>query len=85
MVHDKLFNLSIIESQGTLFEGGVYSLSVPAEDGYLQVLVDHAPLIATLKEGTVKIKDKKGDIQTWEIKGGFLEVSHNNANLILNV
>lgn len=48
--------LEIISPEITLFQGEVSSVSVPGTKGSFQLLENHAPIVSTLKEGTVVIK-----------------------------
>ncbi|MEY2963252.1 MAG: hypothetical protein RL754_513 [Bacteroidota bacterium] len=48
--------LEIITPEEVLFKGQVSSVKLPGKDGQFQILKDHAPLIATLSEGTVAIR-----------------------------
>jgi F-type H+-transporting ATPase subunit epsilon len=66
----------------TAYDNEVLSLSVPGIDGYLEILPHHAPLITSLQPGKVLIIDMNYDRITYEVTGGFLEVSHNQATLL---
>ncbi len=80
----KLFNITIITPEKTMYEGKASSLIVPCEYGYLGVLADHAPLIANVKSGKITIKSDQATPQTFDFKGkGFLEVLKNNVTMIL--
>lgn len=71
--------LEIISPEKTLFEGEIDSVVLPGSDGSFGVLYNHAPLISTLSEGTVKYKLKKEQKEEEiEISGGTAEVLHNN-------
>jgi F-type H+-transporting ATPase subunit epsilon len=48
--------LEVITPEEVLFKGEVSSIQLPGRDGLFQILKDHAPIIATLGEGTVKIR-----------------------------
>jgi F-type H+-transporting ATPase subunit epsilon len=50
--------LEIISPETTLFQGEVSSVSVPGTKGSFQLLENHAPIVSTLKEGTVVIKSQ---------------------------
>lgn len=81
----KIFNLSIVTTQKTIYEGKIISLVVPAALGYLGVLADHAPLVANLTSGKIILKEESGKAIIFNTKGkGFLEVFKNNVNVILN-
>lgn len=47
--------LEIITPEEVLFKGQVSSVQLPGKDGLFQILKDHAPIISSLREGTVKI------------------------------
>ena len=47
--------LEIVSPEATLFAGEVTSVSLPGVSGSFQVLNNHAPIVSTLKQGTVKI------------------------------
>ena len=52
--------LDILTPGKTLYSGEASVVTFPGADGKFQVMNDHAPLIATLAEGQVVIKDAKG-------------------------
>lgn len=71
--------LEIITPDKNLFAGTVKSVSVPGTDGSLGILDKHAPLIATLKAGDIKIDGGK---QTFAVKGGVVEVLNNKVIIL---
>lgn len=80
----KEFKLSIYTPEKTVFKGNAVSLVVPAEKGYLGVLANHAPLIASLKYGNIIIKKNSGEtITVAASEKGFLEVYKNEATILL--
>ncbi|MFL5753276.1 MAG: ATP synthase F1 subunit epsilon [Bacteroidia bacterium] len=74
--------LEIITPDKKLFEGNVKSLVVPGSEGQLGILNNHAPMIASLKKGIVKVTDEQAQVQKFEIKGGVVEVLKNNVILL---
>lgn len=81
----KEFDLSVYTPEKTLFKEAVVSLRVPAEEGSLGVLADHAPLIASLKEGKIIIRTKSGEtLHFVSLGSGFLEVNGNKAAVLLS-
>ncbi len=48
-------HLEIITPEAKLFSGEANAVQLPGNDGIFQVLNNHAPIIAALKEGVVKI------------------------------
>lgn len=47
--------LEIITPEKKLFQGEVDAVQLPGVDGLFQILKNHAPIIATLSQGSVKI------------------------------
>lgn len=47
--------LEIITPEKKIFQGEVDAVQLPGTDGLFQILKNHAPIIATLAEGNVKI------------------------------
>ena len=47
--------LEIVSPEATLFKGEVTSVTLPGVLGSFQVLNNHAPIVSTLKQGTVKV------------------------------
>jgi F-type H+-transporting ATPase subunit epsilon len=68
--------VEILTPDKKVFEGEVTSVTVPGTMGSFQILKDHAPIISTLEDGPVIIKNKT-DEQTFNIKGGVVEVLKN--------
>ncbi|MGN7205447.1 ATP synthase F1 subunit epsilon [Pedobacter sp. SAFR-022] len=68
--------LEILTPDKKVFEGEVTAVTVPGTMGSFQILRDHAPIISTLEDGPVIIKNKT-DEQTFNIKGGVVEVLKN--------
>ena len=71
--------LEIITPEKKLFSGDVESIKLPGEDGSFGVLDNHAPIIATLKKGIVKVTDSKKQVENFEINGGVVEVLKNKV------
>ena len=81
----KLFNLSVITPEKTIYENKVVSLVVPAALGYLGVLANHAPLVANLVSGKIIIRQDSGEAVIIHSSGkGFLEVLRNEVRIILH-
>lgn len=68
-----MFPLFIIALDKILFEGETNSVTLPGSEGELTILKNHIPLITPLKEGNIKLKTKKEELN-FRINGGVLEV-----------
>jgi len=78
-------NLEILTPEKKLFSGDVYGVQLPGIDGMFEVLEKHAPLVAALKSGNLKIiKDKSANqIVNYTIQSGFVEVLNNRAMVLV--
>ncbi|MBK7570614.1 MAG: ATP synthase F1 subunit epsilon [Bacteroidetes bacterium] len=74
-------HLELITPDKKVFSGEVSSVSVPGTTGRFEMLNNHAPIISTLLNGKVKVKDKEG-VKTFDVKGGVVE-NLNNKIIIL--
>ena len=72
-------HLEIITPDKKLFEGEAKSLTAPGSEGSLGILDNHAPMIASLKKGTVKVTTSAAGVKNFEIKGGVIEVLKNKV------
>ncbi|MFZ5753393.1 MAG: F0F1 ATP synthase subunit epsilon [Bacillota bacterium] len=77
----KTLNLEVVTPEKQVFSDEVQSIIVPAAEGYLGVLPNHAPLISGLKPGVVKYR-QEGKTQLLAISGGFMEVSSNKVTIL---
>lgn len=73
--------LEIITPEKRIFEGETDLVQLPGSDGLFEILNNHAPMIAALGKGRVKVGDN-GNFQYFEINGGVVEVL-NNKILVL--
>lgn len=64
--------LEIITPDKKVYSGEVTSVSVPGSMGRFEMLENHAPIISSLLNGKVKIKDKDG-VKSFDVKGGVVE------------
>ncbi len=75
--------LKILTPSAIAFEGEVDSVVVPATDGLLGILRDHAPILASLKTGTVQYKVNNQEKEIG-IENGFLEVNDNLISILVD-
>ena len=76
------FGLSILTPERSVFEGQVEYVEVPGMEGYLGVLAHHAALVTALAPGTLRVRTVGGNEETWQVSGGFFEVSINRATVL---
>jgi F-type H+-transporting ATPase subunit epsilon len=79
------FHLSILSAEKILFDGDVKYLYVPAAEGYMGILPDHASLISSLTPGKIELRPLLGPSVIFFLKGnGLLEVHRNVVSLLVD-
>jgi F-type H+-transporting ATPase subunit epsilon len=71
--------LEIITPDKKVYSGDVEAIKLPGAEGSFGILNNHAPIIATLKKGIVKITTAAKQVENFEIKGGVVEVLNNKV------
>jgi F-type H+-transporting ATPase subunit epsilon len=74
--------LEILTPETKLYSGDVYGIQLPGIAGSFEVLDKHAPLVAALGKGNIKVLKTKTDVTNYVIQGGFVEVL-NNKTIVL--
>jgi F-type H+-transporting ATPase subunit epsilon len=64
----------LVTPERTLFEHTVSAVLLPAKNGYMEVLPGHAPLMAELGAGDVKIMGGPDGDKRYNVSWGFAEV-----------
>lgn len=77
------FHLTIASLSENLFEGEALAVTVPAVDGLMTVLHGHEPFVTTLVPGVAIVTARDQIMHTIPIENGVLEVSNNQATIIL--
>lgn len=73
--------LEIITPSQEIYSGEASLIQLPGIDGLFEILNLHAPLIAALKKGKIKV-DNQGNIEYFEINGGVVEVLKNKVLIL---
>lgn len=73
--------LSIITPDKAVFEGEVSSVTVPGSAGSFEILNNHAPIVSSLEEGKVIIRNAKNE-EVIQITGGVVEVIQNDITVL---
>ena len=82
MIHK--FQLDIVSPESLVLSKEVVMVQAPGAEGEFGVLSHHAPLIAALKEGELKVYEYDDkEFSTINISGGFLEVANNRCTVLV--
>jgi F-type H+-transporting ATPase subunit epsilon len=75
--------LEILTPEHKVYSGNVYGIQLPGIEGSFEILEKHAPMIATLGKGKMKILKDKHNTELYEITSGFVEVLNNKATVLI--
>jgi F-type H+-transporting ATPase subunit epsilon len=75
--------LDILTPEHKVFSGKVYGVQLPGIEGSFEILENHAPMIASLGKGKMKILKDKTSSEMFEISGGFAEVLNNKVSVLI--
>jgi F-type H+-transporting ATPase subunit epsilon len=74
----RTFDLSVVTPEGAAFEGEAEMVIVPGGAGEIGVLARHAPLVAMLKSGEIRVK-AGNDWQSFAAGPGYFKVQQDRA------
>lgn len=76
--------IEIISPEKILYSGEVSLVKVPGAKGSFEILKNHAPIVSTLVEGEIKIKEISSNEITFHIFGGIIEASGNSVSIAVH-
>jgi F-type H+-transporting ATPase subunit epsilon len=79
----RTFDLSLVTPEGAAFEGEAEMLIVPGAAGEIGVLARHAPLVAMLKAGEIRVK-AGGEWQAFAAGPGYFKVQQDRALVLVD-
>jgi F-type H+-transporting ATPase subunit epsilon len=79
----RTFDLSVVTPEGAVFEGEAQMLIVPGASGEIGVLARHAPLVAMLKSGEVRLR-AGGEWQSFAAGPGYFKVQQDRAIVLVD-
>ena len=71
--------LEIVAPPGPVFEGDVQMVVLPATSGEIGILPRHAPLVAMLTIGRMRVLTNDGDWLNFAVADGFAKVQFNKV------
>jgi F-type H+-transporting ATPase subunit epsilon len=79
----RTFDLSVVTPEGAAYEGEAEMLIVPGDAGEIGVLARHAPLVAMLRAGEIRVK-AAGEWQTFAAGPGYFKVQQDRALVLVD-
>ena len=78
----KTYSLEVLTPRGRMFEGEAVHTLIPAEDGFVGVLADHAPYVTSSPGGKLEVRLASGETKSFQVGPGFFQVLKNSAFLL---
>jgi F-type H+-transporting ATPase subunit epsilon len=75
-----MLKVSVISPEAMLFEGETDSVVAPAYDGEVGILTGHAPLMALLGDGQLRLGG--GAARRFNVSGGFMQVLNDEVRVV---
>lgn len=75
-------NCTITTPEKLVHDGAAKLVVVPATDGELGVMPGHAPLMALLGTGELRIQEPGGARRSLFVQGGFVQIIENAVNVL---
>ena len=76
-----MLKVSVISPEAALYEGEATSVVAPAYDGEVGILTGHAPLMALLGDGQLRL-GQGGAGPNFSVSGGFMQVLNDNVRVV---
>ena len=79
------YKLQVITPNGIVYTGEVVHTFLPAEDGFVGILANHAAYVTSSPGGRFEIREKDGREKKFKSGSGFFEVVKNQATLLVQL
>lgn len=76
------FNCTLTTPEQEVFSREVTYVDLPAHDGQVGILVNHAPLLVKLGYGALRLKDAGGGETAMFVGGGFAQVKGGGVEVL---
>ena len=77
--------VTVISPEATLYSGTAGAVFLPGSVAPFEVLPGHAPIISTLRDGDVVVRDAGGEEHRFAIAAGGVKVSHDKLTACIEV
>lgn len=76
------FKFELVSPERLLVSELVESVVIPATDGEMTVMANHAPTMTTIKPGVVTVKTAGGQTERYVVFGGFADILPEGCTLL---
>lgn len=77
-----MLNFELVSPDELLISKEATMVAIPGEDGRFSVLREHAPMIATLTHGTIRVYEGDAVVDRVFVEGGFTEVTAERCTVL---
>ena len=76
------FNFELVSPERLLLSGSVEAVVLPATEGEMTVMGNHAPTMTTVQPGVVTVKFADGKTDRYVVFGGFADILPSGCTLL---
>lgn len=76
------FNFELVSPERLLLSGSVREVVIPASEGEMTVMANHAPTMTTIRPGVVTVKFADGKVDRFVVFGGFADIMQTGCTLL---
>jgi F-type H+-transporting ATPase subunit epsilon len=78
----RTLRLRVLSPARTVFDGEAAAVTLPAFDGEWGILPNHAPMVAELAVGCLRVTKPDGGGEAFAVRGGFAQVRDNVVTVL---
>jgi F-type H+-transporting ATPase subunit epsilon len=75
--------VKITKPDSILFEGDAKLAQLPGTGGLFEIMHDHAPIVSSLRKGTIRIVLPDDSEQRFDIRGGVVKGQHDEILILV--
>jgi F-type H+-transporting ATPase subunit epsilon len=76
------FKFELVSPEKLLVSEEVSAVVIPATEGEMTVMANHAPVMTTIKPGIVKVTAASGTVTDYVVFGGFADIVQEGCTLL---
>lgn len=76
------FNFELVSPEQLLLSARVAEIVLPATEGEMTVMANHAPFMTTIRPGVVTVKAEDGAVSKFVVFGGFADILPTGCTLL---
>jgi F-type H+-transporting ATPase subunit epsilon len=76
------FSFELVSPERLLMSASATEVVLPATEGEMAVMANHAPFMTTIRPGVVTVKEASGQTQKFVVFGGFADIVPSGCTLL---